>query len=124
MLRSMVLRERGVRGSGEGSEEEERIHWSAREYLVCVWGGGGRGGGGGEWGEEAGEGGVGGGGAGGVTVLRMMSKQQNCHSTVCRSVGCCAYIFHRFFFFFFFSSVLFTMAERLDIFEALNFANG
>ena len=92
MLRSMVLRERGVRGSGEGSEEEERIHWSAREYLVCVCGGRG----GGEWGEEAGEGG----GAGGVTVLRMMSKQQNCHSNVCRSVGCCAYIFHRFFFFF------------------------
>ena len=60
--------------------------------------------GGGEWGEGAGEGGEGGGGggAGGVTVLRMMSKQQNCHSNVCRSVDCYAYIFHRFFFFFFF----------------------
>ena len=77
-----------MRGSGGGSEEEERrIHWSAREYLVC--------------GAESGERGRGrvggGGGAGGVTVLRMMSKQQNCHSNVCRSVDCYAYIFHRFF---------------------------
>ena len=68
-------------------------------------------------------GGRGRGGVGGVTGLRMMCKQQNCHSNVCMSVDCCAYIFHRFFFFNF-SSVLFTMAERLDIFEALNFANG
>ena len=53
----MVLRERGVRGSGEGSEEEERrIHWSAREYLV--WGGGG--GGGGEESGKRGRGRVGG----------------------------------------------------------------
>ena len=41
-------------------------------------------------------------GVGGVPVLRMMCKQQNCHSNACRSVDCCAYIFHRFFFFFFF----------------------
>ena len=45
-------------------------------------------------GREAGEGG----GVGGVTVLRMMCKQQNCHSNACRSVDCRAYIFHRFFF--------------------------
>ena len=41
-------------------------------------------------------GGGGGGGVGGVTVLRMMCKQQNCHSNVCRLVDCCANIFHRF----------------------------
>ena len=97
----------GVMGGGGGcsEEEERRIHLYryTREYLVC----GGRG-------RE---------GVGGVTLLRMICKQQNCHSNVCRLVDCCAYIFHHFFFLNF-SSVLFTMVERLDIFEALNFANG
>ena len=60
-------------------------------------------------------------------VLKMY-KQQNCHFNLCRPVDCLDFKrFHRFFSFFFllhFSSVLSTMAERLNIFEALNLANG
>ena len=81
MLRSMVLRER--EGGGEvgvvRKKKEKYICIGIHEsnWCVCVGGGGG---------------------VGGVTVLRMMCKQQNCHSNACRSVDCCAYIFHRFFF--------------------------
>ena len=63
------------------------------------------------------------------TVLKMY-KQQNCHSNLCRPVDCLDFkCFHRFFFFFFLSffisaPFLSTMAERLNIFEALNLANG
>ena len=31
---------------------------------------------------------LGGGGGGGLTVLKMMYKQQNCHSNLCRPIDC------------------------------------
>ena len=60
------------------------------------------------------------------TVLKMYrSKQQNCHSNLCRPVDCIDFKrFHRFFFFSISAPFLSTMAERLNIFEALNLANG
>ena len=89
MLGSIESDRKGSGGWGWGSEEEERMHlyMYTRECLMCVW----RGKGGGRS--------VGGGGVGGFTVLKMMNKQQNCHSNVCRSIDCCAYIIHASSFF-------------------------